>query len=93
MLHEFSQLQLFAQAQSSIPPTVEWGTSVAFVMILCNLLAIAVVRFRLPIPAQGGSSSNSNPTNIGVVQIITGASIGHIIGVGVILGLANFGIL
>jgi len=93
LLHGFDPLKLLAQVQSNIPTTVEWGGSVALVMIICNLLAIAVVRFRLPIPAQGGSSSNSNPTNVTVIQILTGASIGHIIGVGVILGLANVGIL
>lgn len=93
LLHGFGPLKLLAQGQSNIPATVGWGSSAALIMIVCNLLAIAVVRFRLPIPAQGGSSSSSNPTNLGVIQVVTGASIGHIIGVGVILGLANLGIL
>lgn len=92
LLHGFAPLDLLAQLQSNVPATPEWSASVASVMIICNLLAIAVVRFWLPIPAQGGAS-NANSTENSVLQLLTGASIGHIIGVGVILGLANIGVL
>ncbi|PSP18361.1 MAG: photosystem I reaction center subunit PsaK [Cyanobacteria bacterium QS_8_64_29] len=83
-----------AQTQASVPATPEWGAPVAAVMILFNLAGLALVRFAVPIPAQGqGPAPQPVAFGFSLPQILAGASIGHVLGTGAILGLANVGAL
>jgi photosystem I subunit X len=77
------------------PRSVEWSPSVAIVMIICNVIAIAIGKFTiqqknvglgLPSSAQffGGMSHGAM---LGVT------SLGHILGAGAILGLSSAGVL
>ena len=92
-----TQLMLLA---TDIPRTVSWGPQVAIVMILCNVAAIALGKATMKNLAAGPSipSSSSLPTaqyfgGMGWPALLATTSLGHIIGLGAILGLANLGLL
>ena len=79
---------------ATIPHTPEWTPMVGAVMIICNILAIALgkltmgtptVKPALPSPAMFGG--------MGWPALLATTSLGHVIGLGAILGLANIGIL
>lgn len=81
-------------ATTTAPSTLEWTPNVALVMIVCNIVAIIIGKYgiqqqnsgpQLPAPAFFG--------NMGVPALLATTSFGHLIGAGVILGLANLGVL
>lgn len=87
---------LLAAAQATVPVTPEWNPTVGLVMILCNLFAFAIGRFAIQKKGVGPDLPGSKPailSNFGVPELLATASFGHIIGAGVILGLANAGAL
>jgi photosystem I subunit 10 len=67
-----------------------WSLQVGAVMILCNILALAIVRYATQ---DRGSKPASPVPGYGVPQLIAAAAFGHILGAGVILGLTNTGAL
>ncbi len=76
--------------------TVEWNPSVGLTMIICNLVAIVIGYFaiqntgkgpNLPVPQLASRKS------FGVPELLATMSFGHILGAGLILGLANAGVL
>ena len=79
---------------ATAPNTVSWSPKVAFIMIACNIAAIAFGKFtiknqsagpQLPSPALFGG--------MGLPALLGTTSFGHLLGVGMILGLANAGAL
>jgi photosystem I subunit 10 len=81
---------------AAMPQTVEWNFSVALVMVLCNLVAIAIGRFAIQSPGVGPDLPVDKPglwRNFGIAELLATASFGHILGAGMILGLANAGLL
>ncbi len=79
---------------AAVPHTPTWSPLVGIVMILCNVLAIAFgkltmdqpsVEPALPMPEMFGG--------MGFPALLATTSLGHVIGFGAILGLANIGIL
>ncbi len=85
---------LLLATTSYIPHTVSWNPLVGIVMILCNVGAIALgksvmqnpkVGAPLPMPEMFGG--------MGWTGLLATTSLGHIFGIGAILGLANWGIL
>ena len=86
---------LFAAVQSTVPATPEWSPIVGLVMIICNLLAIAIGRFAIQQPGVGASLPIDSGLfqNFGIPELLATTSLGHIIGAGVILGLASAGAL
>lgn len=81
---------------ATLPATSEWNFSVALVMILCNIFAIAIGRFAIKNPGRGPSLPVSQPglwENFGLPELLATASLGHILGAGLILGLSNAGVL
>lgn len=74
--------------------TVSWSPKVAVVMIICNIIAIAIGKFT--IQQQNVGPSLPSPTmfgGMGLGALLGTTSLGHVIGAGVILGLANVGAL
>ena len=80
---------------AAVPTTVNWNFSIGAVMILCNIFAIILGYFtiqktgagpNLPIPQLAAKK------NFGLPELLATASLGHILGVGVILGLSNAGL-
>ncbi len=72
--------------------TVSWSPKVAIVMILCNIVAIAIGKFTIQQQNVGPSLPSPNLFGgMGLGALLGTTSLGHIIGAGVILGLANVG--
>jgi len=89
----FAPLSLLATAT-----TVEWNPNVAIAMILCNLVAFGIGRFAIKTPGQGPDLPGNNSkrglfANFGLPELLATTSFGHLLGAGVILGLANAGAL
>ena len=83
-------------AQSVAPATIEWNFSVALVMIFCNLFAIVIGRFAIKNAGVGPDLPVGKPAlwkNFGIPELLATTSLGHILGAGMILGLANAGVI
>ena len=79
---------------SSVPDTPAWNPKVAVIMILCNIIAIAIGKFTIKYPNEGpGLPSAEFFGGMGLPALLGTTSLGHILGTGVILGLANLGAL
>lgn len=79
---------IYSTLIAAAPTTLPWSPNVAIVMILCNVFAIAIGKFTIqqqnvgaPTPIAGMSAG----------AVVGSACLGHILGAGVILGLANVG--
>jgi photosystem I subunit X len=71
---------------AAIPHTEPWGFNTAFVMIVCNLVSLAILLLN--------SYLDGNPAlapKFALPELLATFSIGHIIGVGMVLGLTNIG--
>lgn len=80
-------------AAASVPHTVSWSPKVAIVMIICNIVAIAIGRFTIQHKNVGPSLPASGLFGgMGLPALLGTTSLGHLLGVGVILGLANTGV-
>lgn len=85
---------LLAAASAAVPTTVEWSPKVAAVMIVCNILAIAFGKMTIQKPSEGPAMPSPGMFGgMGVGAVLGTTSFGHILGVGVILGLASMGVL
>lgn len=77
--------------------TTEWSLGVAITMILCNLLVISIGRFAIKERGKGPAlpiaPSNSGLfEGFGIPELLATTSLGHVLGAGMILGMANAGI-
>ncbi len=85
---------LLLAATSAMPTTIQWSPKVAIVMIACNIVAIAFGKFTIAKPSEGPELPASFMFGgMGLGALLGTTSFGHLIGVGVILGLANAGVL
>jgi photosystem I subunit 10 len=83
-------------AAHTTPSTVEWNTSVALIMILSNLFAVAIGRYAIQNSGQGPDLPVPKPElweKFGFPELLATTSFGHILGAGIILGLGNAGVL
>ncbi|TVQ57191.1 MAG: photosystem I reaction center subunit PsaK [Spirulina sp. DLM2.Bin59] len=84
-------LTLFAAA---VPSTIGWSPTVAIIMIVCNVLAIAIGKFKIDQPNAGpGLPMPAMFGGMGLPALLGTTCFGHILGAGVILGFANMGML
>ena len=91
---EISLTYLTLLAAASVPSTVEWNPKVAIVMIVCNIIAIAFGKYTMKTPsAEPNLPSPSFFGGMGLPALLGTTSFGHLLGAGVILGLANIGAL
>ncbi len=87
----FSSLFFAVQTQ---PSTIEWNSSVAIIMIACNLFCVAIGRYVIQQAGQGpGLPLPGMFSNFGIPELLATTSLGHVLGAGMILGLGNAGIL
>ena len=87
----YSTLVFFA---ASVPSTVSWSPKVAILMILCNIAAIAFGKYT--IKNQAAEPALPSPEmfgGMGLPALLGTTSLGHVLGAGVILGLASIGAL
>jgi photosystem I subunit 10 len=78
-------------AAASVPTTGGWSPKVAIVMVICNILAFAIGKYTIQKPSAPPASGLF--AGLGLPALIGCACLGHILGVGAILGLANSGVL
>lgn len=79
---------------ASIPNTVAWSPKVAMVMIVCNIIAIAFGKATIKNASEGPALPMSEMFGgMGFPALLATTSLGHIIGLGTILGLASAGAL
>ena len=76
------------------PATVAWSPKVGLVMILCNVMAIAIGKATIKYPNEGGALPNSSFFGgMGMGAMLGTTSLGHVIGIASIQGLAATGVL
>ena len=76
------------------PTTLAWNPKVAAVMILCNVIAIAFGKYTINQPSAGPALPMPEMFGgMGLPALLATTSFGHILGLGVILGLASTGAL
>jgi photosystem I subunit X len=81
-------------AAAPIPATLEWSPKVAIVMIICNVIAIAIGKYGIKQQNVGGGLPSSDLFGgMGMGALLGTTSFGHVLGAGVILGLASMGAL
>ncbi|MEO0489633.1 MAG: photosystem I reaction center subunit PsaK [Cyanobacteria bacterium J06659_2] len=77
-----------------VPTTLEWSPKVAIVMVICNVLAIAIGKFTIKYPSVGPALPSPELFGgMGLGALLGTTSLGHVLGAGVILGLASMGAL
>ncbi|MBF2064722.1 MAG: photosystem I reaction center subunit PsaK [Calothrix sp. C42_A2020_038] len=81
---------LLATTAATTP--LQWSPAVGAIMIFCNILAIAFGKSTIQYPNAEPSVPASNFFGgFGLPAILATTSFGHILGVGVILGLHSLG--
>ncbi len=89
-------MELLIAIAPTAPKTFDWSLGVGLIMVACNLFAIAVGYYAIQNRGQGPALPVELPaifTGFGVPELLATMSLGHILGAGVILGLANAGLL
>ena len=76
------------------PATLTWSTKVALVMIVCNVIAIGIGKATIKSPNVGAQLPNASFFGgMSHAALLGTTSLGHIIGIGAIQGLAARGVL
>ncbi len=87
-------LHLTSILATTVPNTVEWNLNVGITMIVCNIIAIAIAKYSIQQPNVGAQMPSPNLFGgFSVGAVIGTTCFGHVLGAGVILGLASFGAL
>lgn len=85
---------LLIQPLAMAPATITWSPKVALVMILCNVIAIAIGKATIQQPNVGLQLPNSAMFGgLSHGAMLGTMSLGHILGIGAIQGLASRGVL
>ncbi|MEB3247847.1 MAG: photosystem I reaction center subunit PsaK [Microcystaceae cyanobacterium] len=78
------------------PTTPSWSLSVGIIMSFCNLLAVVIGYFAIQKTGQGQGlpvPQLASKKTFGLPELLATMSFGHILGAGLVLGLASTGTL
>nr|QCI07454.1 photosystem I reaction center subunit X [Leiomenia cribrosa] len=75
------------------PRTEMWSAQIAFIMIICNLICIAIGRYAIKVRGLGPGIPVMGVEEFGIPELLATTSLGHVIGAGTILGLSNIGVI
>jgi photosystem I subunit 10 len=81
---------------AAVPATPTWSFSVALIMITANLFALVVGRYGIKVKGVGPSLPVELPglySAFVLPELLGVTSFGHVLGAGLILGLAQAGLL
>ena len=79
---------------AAIPFSNGWSPTVAIVMIVCNVIAIAIGKTTLPNPSVGTSLPMPEMFGgMGWPALLATTSLGHIIGIATLVLLSSYGIV
>jgi photosystem I subunit X len=87
---------LYTPTIAALPRTLEWSPSVGIIMSLCCLFSVAIGRFAIKNRGNGPKLPVQGPDlfeGFGIPELLGTMSFGHLLGVGMILGLSNAGAL
>ena len=76
------------------PASLTWSPKVALVMIAANVIAIGIGKATIQHPHEGAKLPNDSFFGgLSHASLLATTSLGHIFGIGAILGLASRGVL
>ena len=76
------------------PASLSWSPKVALVMIICNVVAIGIGKATIKYPNEGAQLPNAAMFGgMSHASLLATTSLGHIFGIGAILGLAARGVV
>ncbi len=79
---------------ATAPATFQWSPKCAVVMIICHVLAYAIARANIAKPNEGFEIPNSHfYGGLSHASVVAENCLGHVLGIGSILGLAARGVL
>jgi len=81
---------------ASVPATPIWSPRVALIMITANAFALVVARYGIQVKGVGPSLPVELPglfAGFGLAELLAVTSFGHLLGAGLILGLAQAGLV
>ena len=79
---------------SADPATFHWSPRVAVVMIACNILAFAIAKANIVNQNEGFSMPNAKYYGgMSHASVVAACCLGHVLGIGSIVGLASRGVL
>ncbi len=81
---------------ATVPTTVTWSPSVGLIMVTANVFALVIARYGIQVQGVGPSLPVGLPglfSGFGLPEFLAVTSFGHILGAGLILGLAQAGLL
>jgi photosystem I subunit 10 len=85
---------MIAPLLALVPASISWSPKVALVMIVCNVIAIAIGKATIQQPNVGLKLPSDNFFGgFSHGAMLGTTSLGHILGMGAILGLASRGVL
>ncbi len=87
---------LLAAVQPTTADTTTWSLSGSLVMNICMILGIIIAKIGIQNKGKGPALPLLEPflgRGFGAPELIAGLSIGHLLGVGAVLGLTNVGLI
>ena len=85
---------MFTPLLAIAPASFSWSPKVALVMIVCNVIAIGIGKATIKFPNEGAKLPNATFFGgMGHAALLGTTSLGHVIGIGTIQGLAARGLL
>ena len=85
---------MFLPVLALAPSTISWSPKVGLVMIVCNIIAIAIGKATIKQPNVGLQLPSSNLFGgLSHGAMLGTLSLGHLLGIGAIQGLATRGVL
>nr|QCI06870.1 photosystem I reaction center subunit X [Halydictyon mirabile] len=70
-----------------------WSSTTVFIMITCNLITVLLGRYSIQMRSLGPSIRILGLDGLGLPELIATTSLGHILGVGTILGLKSINLI
>lgn len=72
-----------------LPAGSTWSIQNSIIMIICNLVTVLIGRYAIQVRGLGPSIPLYGVSGFGLSELLATTSLGHIIGVGAILGLKS----
>nr|BDA97102.1 photosystem I subunit X [Cryptomonas borealis] len=79
---------------SIVPQTAGWSAKIATIMILSNIICIITSKYTTQLKgSQNSLFLNGSFKNFTLPELIASTSLGHMVGIGIVLGLGYIGAL
>ena len=90
----YEEMMISTLLAAAAPATFHWSPRVAVVMIACNVLAFAIAKANIAQPNVGFTMPNAKYYGgMSHASVVAALCLGHVLGIGSIVGLASRGVL